>query len=169
MGYRLNHLNEPVVIAVSKPLLTEFGIHHRLESCAVEYRIHHFSKICKIVWSVKYGHFREPKQHAALRRLWDLFSSVQLQQLFLHPLFAKNPQQHFSQWGFYRCRGEPSPFIHRIRGDGLSCRRGRRRESAGDARGRNVHLVVRHWNFKRDWRLIFILDGLIFSREVKLT
>ena len=32
MGYRLNRLDEPVFIAVSKPLLTEFGIHHRLES-----------------------------------------------------------------------------------------------------------------------------------------
>ena len=34
MGYRLNRLDEPVFMAVSKPLLTEFGIHHRLESCA---------------------------------------------------------------------------------------------------------------------------------------
>ena len=33
MGYRLNRLDEPVLIAVSKPLLTEFGIYHRLESC----------------------------------------------------------------------------------------------------------------------------------------
>ena len=33
MGYRLNRLDEPVFMAVSKPLLTEFGIHHRLESC----------------------------------------------------------------------------------------------------------------------------------------
>ena len=33
MGYRLNRLDEPVFIALSKPLLTEFGIHHRLESC----------------------------------------------------------------------------------------------------------------------------------------
>ena len=33
MGYRLNRLDEPVFIAVSKPLLTEFHIHHRLESC----------------------------------------------------------------------------------------------------------------------------------------
>ena len=33
MGYRLNRLDEPVFIAVSKPLLTEFDIHHRLESC----------------------------------------------------------------------------------------------------------------------------------------
>ena len=32
MGYRLNCLDEPVLIAVSKPLPTEFGIHHSLES-----------------------------------------------------------------------------------------------------------------------------------------
>ena len=35
MGYRLNRLDEPVFIAVSKPLLTEFGIHLRLESCVM--------------------------------------------------------------------------------------------------------------------------------------
>ena len=35
MGYRLNRLDEPVLIAVSKLLLTEFGIHHRLESCGL--------------------------------------------------------------------------------------------------------------------------------------
>ena len=34
MGYRLNCLDEPVFMTVSKPLLTEFGIHHRLDSCA---------------------------------------------------------------------------------------------------------------------------------------
>ena len=34
MRYRCNRLDEPVFIALSKPLLTEFGIHHRLESCA---------------------------------------------------------------------------------------------------------------------------------------
>ena len=33
MGYRLNRLDEPIFIAVPKPMLTEFGIHHRLESC----------------------------------------------------------------------------------------------------------------------------------------
>ena len=33
MGYHLNGLDEPVFLAVSKPLLTEFGIHHELESC----------------------------------------------------------------------------------------------------------------------------------------
>ena len=33
MGYHLNCLDEPVLIAVSKPLRTEFGIHRRLESC----------------------------------------------------------------------------------------------------------------------------------------
>ena len=33
MGYHLNCLDETVFIAVPKPLLNEFGIHHRLESC----------------------------------------------------------------------------------------------------------------------------------------
>ena len=33
MGYDLNCLDEPVFIAESKPLLTEFGINLRLESC----------------------------------------------------------------------------------------------------------------------------------------
>ena len=33
MGYRLNRLDGPVFMAVSKPLLTEFDIHYRLESC----------------------------------------------------------------------------------------------------------------------------------------
>ena len=40
MGYRLNRLDKPVLIAVSKPLLTEFGIHYRLESCGVEIMVH---------------------------------------------------------------------------------------------------------------------------------
>ena len=31
--YCLNRLDEPVFMAVPKPTLTEFGIHHRLESC----------------------------------------------------------------------------------------------------------------------------------------
>ena len=29
----MNRLDEPVFMAMSKPLLTEFGIHHGLESC----------------------------------------------------------------------------------------------------------------------------------------
>ena len=33
MGYRLNCLDEPVFVAGPKPMRTEFGIHHRLESC----------------------------------------------------------------------------------------------------------------------------------------
>ena len=32
MGYDLNRLDEPVFIAVSKPLITEFGIRNKLES-----------------------------------------------------------------------------------------------------------------------------------------
>ena len=39
MGYRLNRLDEPVFMAVSKLLLTELGIHHRLESCDRHIRI----------------------------------------------------------------------------------------------------------------------------------
>ena len=37
MGYRLNRLDEPAFMTVSKPLLTEFGINHRLESCAFKF------------------------------------------------------------------------------------------------------------------------------------
>ena len=33
MGYHLNRLDEPVFMAGPKPMLTEFGVHHRLESC----------------------------------------------------------------------------------------------------------------------------------------
>ena len=33
MGYRLNRHDELVFMAVSKPLLNEFGIHHTLKSC----------------------------------------------------------------------------------------------------------------------------------------
>ena len=36
MGYHLNCLTELVFIAVSKLLLTEFGIHYRSESCGIE-------------------------------------------------------------------------------------------------------------------------------------
>ena len=35
MGYCLNCLDEPVLMAVPKPMQTEFGIHHRLESCVL--------------------------------------------------------------------------------------------------------------------------------------
>ena len=44
MGCRLNRLDEPVYIALSKPLLTEFGIHPRLESCV----LHTEQKVSKI-------------------------------------------------------------------------------------------------------------------------
>ena len=33
MGYRLNCLDEPVLMAELKPMQTEFDIYHRLESC----------------------------------------------------------------------------------------------------------------------------------------
>ena len=41
MGYRLTRLDEPVLIAVPKPLLSEFGIHHKWRGvspiCGVAY------------------------------------------------------------------------------------------------------------------------------------
>ena len=43
MGYHLNRIDESVFMAVSKPLLTEFGIHLRLESsCAVNQNLYMF-------------------------------------------------------------------------------------------------------------------------------
>ena len=32
MGYRFNRLDEPIFMAVPKLMLTDFGIHYRLES-----------------------------------------------------------------------------------------------------------------------------------------
>ena len=37
MDNHLNRLDEPVLMAVPKPLHTEFGIHYRLESCEVHF------------------------------------------------------------------------------------------------------------------------------------
>ena len=45
MGYRLNRLDEPVLIAVSKPLLTEFGVYHKLESCGVLFFVNSFEQL----------------------------------------------------------------------------------------------------------------------------
>ena len=41
MGYCLNCLDEPVFIAVSNPILTEFDIHYRWESCAMLAGVHY--------------------------------------------------------------------------------------------------------------------------------
>ena len=38
MGYCLNRLNEPFFTAVPKPMLTELGIHHRLQSYELDSR-----------------------------------------------------------------------------------------------------------------------------------
>ena len=35
MGFSFNRLDERVFMAVPKPMQTEFGIHHRLESYAI--------------------------------------------------------------------------------------------------------------------------------------
>ena len=49
MGYRLNRLDEPVFMAVPKPMLTECGIHYRLESCALltEFWVNHRLGSCE--------------------------------------------------------------------------------------------------------------------------
>ena len=59
MGYHLNRLDKPVFMAVSKPLLTEFGIHHRLESCGMYWvnseswkHVLEISKKCK--WHLRF-------------------------------------------------------------------------------------------------------------------
>ena len=54
MGYCLNCLDKPVFSAVPKPLLTEFGIHHRLESCA---------SCCYLIRSTNLIDIRLPKMH----------------------------------------------------------------------------------------------------------
>ena len=55
MGYCLNRLTEPVFIAVSKLLLTEFGIHYRLESCEA------FLIECMLVQTQKVNVLVDPK------------------------------------------------------------------------------------------------------------
>ena len=64
MGYRLNCL-ESVFISVSNLLLTEFGIHHRLESCegesssnrllCISYFYDHFEKLAIVFESISKG------------------------------------------------------------------------------------------------------------------
>ena len=49
MGYCLNRLDEPVFIAVSKPWLTEFGIHHGLESSGIHQK---FEKGVKVKYTL---------------------------------------------------------------------------------------------------------------------
>ena len=48
MGYRLNRLDELVLIEVSKPLLTEFWIHHRLESCVMVSLLHFILSLLRV-------------------------------------------------------------------------------------------------------------------------
>ena len=45
MGYRLNRLDKPVLMAGAEPMQTEFDIHHRLESCDVVCSCSHFKAI----------------------------------------------------------------------------------------------------------------------------
>ena len=58
MGYRLNRLDEPVFIEVSKPLLTEFGIHYRLESCVEQTNCKKLNNVIlnSLRWKQEIGH-----------------------------------------------------------------------------------------------------------------
>ena len=49
MGYHLNSLGEPVIMAGSKPMLTEFGIRQRLESCALIFKLSSSNQGFKII------------------------------------------------------------------------------------------------------------------------
>ena len=52
MRYHLNCLDEPISIAVTKPLLTEFGVHLRLESCGLVFCISGLSVYASLVLEV---------------------------------------------------------------------------------------------------------------------
>ena len=60
MGYRLNRLDEPVFMAVAKPMLTEFAIHYRLENCVVSWI--GFALVL-ISWKLKFGLVTIPYTH----------------------------------------------------------------------------------------------------------
>ena len=78
MEYRLNRLDEPVFITVSKPLLTEFGIHHRLESCERVYKqlvsLRATSHLPKYLMPVRYFNFPIRGQSMPLL-VWPLLRS----------------------------------------------------------------------------------------------
>ena len=50
MGYRLNRLGETIFMAMSKPMLTEFGIHYRLESCGTQNYVIVTSGLFALIW-----------------------------------------------------------------------------------------------------------------------
>ena len=53
VGYRLNCLDEPVLMAVPKPMQTEFDIHYRLESYDTHFSLCIAMKEPKIVFGTK--------------------------------------------------------------------------------------------------------------------
>ena len=73
MGYHLNRLDKSVFMAVSKPLLTEFGIHHRLESCA-EIQSLEMNQILTVLIGPLLSFFDNIK--STINKLWDLKNIV---------------------------------------------------------------------------------------------
>ena len=76
MGYRLNRLDEPCFVAVSKPLLTEFGFHHRLESCDRQYAFIFMSTGCVEIHNLCFQDFlvsrsEKAKAHSETTNTYD--------------------------------------------------------------------------------------------------
>ena len=73
VGYRLNCFDKPVLMAVSKPLLTEFGIHLRLESSdhvlLPEEQRNNDTVSCAALGAKVPGHHREQLTHTLDVRL----------------------------------------------------------------------------------------------------
>ena len=72
--YRLNRLDEPVFMAVLKPMLTEFGIHYRLESCGSFYfaTLEKLAKLQQYYLTIEVNSYwgkRESREHMPKRLL----------------------------------------------------------------------------------------------------
>ena len=77
MGDRLNCLDEPFFMAGPKPMLSEFGIHHRLESCVTIFSTSSFALKTSSLSLDAAGKFKRKEsynfrkeKHVALLILW---------------------------------------------------------------------------------------------------
>ena len=70
MGYHLNRLDEPVFMAGPKPMWTEFGIHHRLESCESLFIDSGVTLFCNKIMSGGNGQkFRSYSMHGPIHQI----------------------------------------------------------------------------------------------------
>ena len=70
MGYRLNHLDEPVFIAVLKPLPTEFDIHNSFESCEGHCLVFHSGKAWRKNELVARPYAKKVQQREGISVVW---------------------------------------------------------------------------------------------------